>query len=180
VDPLLLTYFKLIHAPQVTEITIEYTKCDEQTPVTSITDDAFHDVSYSRYRLNADHSNTQHSTPQYAYLQSSNQCVIRFQIPYDLDPTVLLYYKLTNFYQNHRRYVKSLNTDQLKGDDKSAGDLESGDCKPLARRDGKPIYPCGLIANSLFNGSPPFPSLLIVFVLIYIALKTPSLRPSKL
>lgn len=65
-----------------------------------------------------------------------------------------MYYKLTNFYQNHRRYVKSLNTDQLKGDAKDVGDLEDGDCKPLAKRDGKPIYPCGLIANSIFNGAP--------------------------
>ena len=31
--------------------------------------------------------------------------------------------------------------------------LDSGDCKPITSGDsGKPIYPCGLIANSVFNG----------------------------
>lgn len=137
---------------KVTEITIEYTKCDEQTPVSSTSDSgAFHDVSYSRYRMKSGESDAKHNTPQYAYIQSSNQCVVRFDIPYDLDASVFMYYKLTNFYQNHRRYVKSLNTDQLKGEAKSADDLHDGDCKPLAVRDGKPIYPCGLIANSIFN-----------------------------
>jgi len=64
----------------------------------------------------------------------------------------LLYYKLTNFYQNHRRYVKSLDSDQLKGKFVSPKDLNNGDCKPLAiASDGRAIYPCGLIANSVFN-----------------------------
>jgi hypothetical protein len=43
--------------------------------------------------------------------------------------------------------------DQLKGRAKSAGEINSGDCTPLNTdpETGKPYYPCGLIANSMFN-----------------------------
>lgn len=80
------------------------------------------------------------------------QCVVEFDIPTDLKPSVLFYYKLTNFFQNHRRYVKSLNSNQLKGKFVSPKDLDASDCKPLSTINGTAIYPCGLIANSLFNG----------------------------
>lgn len=74
-------------------------------------------------------------------------CSIQFSIPVDLNPPVLFYYRLTNFYQNHRRYVKSLDTDQLKGNA-----VAGSSCAPLQLDPkGKPYYPCGLIANSLFN-----------------------------
>lgn len=70
---------------------------------------------------------------------------------------MFLYYKLTNFFQNHRRYVKSLNTDQLKGDAVDEKSISSSDCSPLDVIGDKIIYPCGLIANSIFNGLS-FPS----------------------
>ena len=77
-------------------------------------------------------------------------CSLQFNIPDNLHAPVLLYYRLTNFYQNHRRYVKSLVADQLKGTAVSNNSL--GSCDPLnTDKDGKPYYPCGLIANSLFN-----------------------------
>ena len=76
-------------------------------------------------------------------------------IPENIGPPVFFYYRLTNFYQNHRRYVKSLDTDQLKGKAISAGTIDGGSCDPLRldNHTGKPYYPCGLIANSLFNDS---------------------------
>lgn len=77
-------------------------------------------------------------------------CQLQFTIPNDLKPPVLLYYKLTNFYQNHRRYVKSVSEDQLKGTAVSESSIDS-DCNPLGSSDGKIYYPCGLIANSQFN-----------------------------
>lgn len=114
------------------------------------------------YKLRASDSGAPVTTPQWAFLNrtgaanvdtaSAQQCVVQFDIPADIQPPVLLYYKLTNFYQNHRRYVKSLNQDQLRGDFVSASTLSSGDCKPLGSNNGKAVYPCGLIANSLFNG----------------------------
>lgn len=75
-------------------------------------------------------------------------CSVRFDIPTNLNPPVLLYYRLTNFYQNHRRYVKSLDSNQLKGQAVNS----TSDCSPLQTGpNGKNIYPCGLIANSVFN-----------------------------
>jgi hypothetical protein len=85
----------------------------------------------------------------------SNVCILEINIPHALNPPVLFYYRLTNFYQNHRRYVNSVDMDQLKGRAKSAADIRSGDCSPLEvdPESGKPYYPCGLIANSMFNDS---------------------------
>jgi hypothetical protein len=140
----------------VTELTIDYTHCEDQTPATATTDSgAFHDVSSYSYRLSADHTSASYNPPKYAYIKSSNSCTIQFEVPYDIGPKVLLYYRLSNFFQNHRRYVKSLDSDQLQGKYRSAADLnKSGDCKPLATdSNGKVIYPCGLVANSQFNGA---------------------------
>ena len=83
---------------------------------------------------------------------STTICSLQFTIPENLSPPVLFYYRLTNFYQNHRRYVKSLDTNQLQGDAVPAGTIGKGSCDPL-RLDpqGRPYYPCGLIANSFFN-----------------------------
>nr|POF17649.1 meiotically up-regulated gene 89 protein [Quercus suber] len=84
-------------------------------------------------------------------------CHVQFRIPDDLKPPILLYYQLTNFYQNHRRYVKSFDQDQLNGKFRSVKDINGSDCDPLKGEmdptDGvfKPYYPCGLIANSMFN-----------------------------
>lgn len=115
------------------------------------------------YRLRSSDQKDFVSAPRYAFLNNSGntsvtdptmqlQCVIEFDIPANITPSVLLYYKLTNFYQNHRRYVQSFDADQLKGQDRSAKTLDGSNCKPLGSIDGKAIYPCGLIANSIFNG----------------------------
>uniref|UniRef100_A0A673LQR5 Cell cycle control protein n=1 Tax=Sinocyclocheilus rhinocerous TaxID=307959 RepID=A0A673LQR5_9TELE len=65
-------------------------------------------------------------------------------------PNVFMYYGLSNFYQNHRRYVKSRDDSQLNGD-KSSLLNPSKECEPYRTSDKKPIAPCGAIANSLFN-----------------------------
>lgn len=90
-------------------------------------------------------------------------CSLQFTIPHELEPPVFLYYRLTNFYQNHRRYVKSQDSDQLKGDAVPKGTIAKSNCDPL-RLDpqGRPYYPCGLIANSLFNDTFSHPVLLNV------------------
>ena len=31
-------------------------------------------------------------------------------------------------------------------------DLDDSNCKPVTSKNNKPYYPCGLIANSVFNG----------------------------
>ncbi|MEQ2181819.1 hypothetical protein GOODEAATRI_015462 [Goodea atripinnis] len=65
---------------------------------------------------------------------------------------VFMYYGLSNFYQNHRRYVKSRDDSQLNGNEKSLEE-PSKECEPYAKHDNKPIAPCGAIANSMFNGT---------------------------
>jgi hypothetical protein len=75
---------------------------------------------------------------------------------------VFLYYELTNFYQNHRRYVSSRDDDQLAaGDSVSTGaDAYSKNCEPWYQStyyDSSETatkyqyYPCGLVARSVFN-----------------------------
>ncbi|XP_037088959.1 cell cycle control protein 50A-like [Pollicipes pollicipes] len=73
-------------------------------------------------------------------------CEIELNVTESLNGRVYMYYGLTNFYQNHRRYVKSRDVDQLKGKESSLSD-----CSPFDKLDGKQIAPCGAIANSLFN-----------------------------
>ncbi|XP_050591771.1 cell cycle control protein 50A isoform X2 [Bombus affinis] len=81
-----------------------------------------------------------HSQPCY--------CKINFTLPSDFNGKIYMYYGLTNFYQNHRRYVKSRDDNQLLG--KLSPDV-SGDCEPFAYVGETPIVPCGAIANSLFS-----------------------------
>ena len=95
------------------------------------------------------------------YTVPTSTCNIRFFVPDTLNPPVLLYYQLTNFYQNHRRYVKSFDQSQLKGNARDHSQIKGSDCDPLQIDDnGKPYYPCGLIANSLFNDTFHSPVLL--------------------
>ena len=74
-----------------------------------------------------------------------------------LQGPVYMYYGLTNFYQNHRRYVKSRDDFQLIGEKNNYNQLSS-DCDPFRGVQDpvtglwKAIAPCGTIANSLFNG----------------------------
>lgn len=83
---------------------------------------------------------------------STQNCSIQFEIPEDMGPPVLFYYQLTNFYQNHRRYVSSFFDDQLAGKSFSASSVKDSECTPLQTdSDNNPYYPCGLIANSVFN-----------------------------
>ncbi|KAF3483582.1 LEM3/CDC50 family protein [Arthroderma uncinatum] len=80
-------------------------------------------------------------------------CSLIFDIPNDIGAPVYMYYRLTNFYQNHRRYVKSLDLDQMKGVAVPNGTISTSTCDPLRIDENtkKAYYPCGLIANSLFN-----------------------------
>jgi hypothetical protein len=82
---------------------------------------------------------------------------------------VFVYYQLDNFYQNHRRYVKSKDYKQLMGETVALDSL--GLCDPIKTNqdlanvgiknniNGKPLdplaaaIPCGLIAKSIFTDS---------------------------
>lgn len=80
-----------------------------------------------------------------------------------MEGPVFVYYELTNFYQNHRRYVKSKSVNQLQGDNVAYSDVS--DCDPIIYysdlrkyryvpsnlKDSDYAWPCGLIAASYFN-----------------------------
>jgi len=71
----------------------------------------------------------------------------------DMPGPVYFYYRLTNFYQNHRRYVKSRGDEQLAKTKLTSVDA----CDPLIKnRNDVTLYPCGLIANSMFNDTYDF------------------------
>jgi len=81
-------------------------------------------------------------------LNDKCKCKVEIELEEDWNNNVYLYYGLTNFYQNHRRYVKSRDELQLLGNiDKEPSD----DCSGYSKDGDKKIVPCGAIANSLFN-----------------------------
>ncbi|KAL5972472.1 ALA-interacting subunit 1 [Asimina triloba] len=75
-------------------------------------------------------------------------------VPKLMKQPIYVYYQLDNFYQNHRRYVKSRSDEQLL---KPAKQSSTSTCEPEDKTaDGAPIVPCGLIAWSLFNDTYTF------------------------
>ncbi|XP_042433936.1 ALA-interacting subunit 1-like isoform X1 [Zingiber officinale] len=108
-----------------------------------------------RYDAVCIHGNTKDE--KVAYIQNANTsktCIITLTVPKDMDQPIYVYYQLDNFYQNHRRYVKSRNDAQLKDSDKAN---DTSGCDPeKTTPDGSPILPCGLIAWSLFNDTYSF------------------------
>jgi hypothetical protein len=100
------------------------------------------------------------------YDAASQNCTIQFNVPAEITAPVFIYYRLTNFYQNNRKYVKSFDLKQLNGRPVETPDAV---CDPLGKVGSAEInvkvggvtvraspdavyYPCGLIANSMFSG----------------------------
>ncbi|KAL5686117.1 hypothetical protein EMGR_003337 [Emarellia grisea] len=140
---------------QVQEISIDYSECAEKAPS--------YPVSIADRVKSSFKSSTGQSTPTWERRieNGTTICRLSFEVPDDLGPPVFLYYRLTNFYQNHRRYVKSLDIDQLKGKAVDNKTIDGGSCDPLKLDPtGKAYYPCGLIANSQFNDTIHSPELL--------------------
>jgi len=140
---------------QVQELVIDYTDCATKAPENTMSD--ISDRVSATFKASTAES-------KYYWKRSNGTdnsivCSLYFNIPESMGPPVYLYYRLTNFYQNHRRYVQSVDLDQLKGTAVPNSTISGSVCSPLATDDatGKAYYPCGLIANSIFNdtiGSP--------------------------
>lgn len=152
---------------QVQEIRVDYTTCakDATDKLSPIPDDnvfsAFKDMTHwtaPQWKLTQQNVTYDNVTKPYPL------CTVQFSIPEDMKPPVLFYYHLTQFYQNHRRYVNSFLDKQLKGDAVDGATINSSNCKPLTHdlstdHNPRPIYPCGLIANSMFNDTFSSPRL---------------------
>lgn len=134
----------------VMEKTIDYTQCkDKDGNVCS-------EMIKNKTALQKDCNCTQD------FLVEENTTA-NFEIKGTWSGDVFVYYELENFYQNHRRYVKSRDDKQLLG--KVDGGSNS-DCSPFAEcnspdecQNGEnttlpektPFLPCGAVANSLFS-----------------------------
>ncbi|KAA8905361.1 CDC50/LEM3 family [Sphaerosporella brunnea] len=159
----------LYASAQVEELVIDYTNCEDQGST-------FSQIPSEKYSAVFKTALPRNGVPEWKVEKNvpttdvsmlrtnpdfnETVCTIKFDLPNELKPPVLFYYRLTNFYQNHRRYVASLDQPQLKGDARTLSQLQkASDCDPLTWDDvqRKPYYPCGLIANSMFNDSfaPP-------------------------
>jgi len=92
-----------------------------------------------------------------AYIQNetiSKECIRNLTVTKYMKQPIFVYYELDNFYQNHRRYVKSRNDAQLRDASKAN---QTSACEPeKTTANGQPIVPCGLIAWSLFNDTYNF------------------------
>lgn len=138
----------LVSALNVQDLTIRYDQC-----ASFATQDAYSTVP-SRFTSAHFKENTL-LQPRWRLIQENDDtqsCILDFEIPNDVKSPIYIYYKLTNFYQNHRVYIESYDLDQLKGSAISADSLDKH-CDPLRKdnQTGKVIYPCGLVANSMFN-----------------------------
>ena len=91
----------------------------------------------------------------------TTKCFLKFTIEHDLKPPVLFYYRMTNFHQNHRFYITSFDAQQLAGFPRTAKEISESECDKHLRLDDNntPYYPCGLIANSMFNDTFLMPRL---------------------
>merc|ERR1711992_52537 len=76
------------------------------------------------------------------------KCEMEIDVKKEMAKPIYMYYGLTNFYQNHRRYVKSRDEKQLLGNIENPPDKA---CDPYGSHNGNKTIPCGAIANSLFS-----------------------------
>ncbi|BAT84951.1 ALA-interacting subunit 3-like [Vigna umbellata] len=96
-----------------------------------------------------------HKNDAVAYIKddtANKTCNKKLTVKSKMTAPVYVYYQLDNFYQNHRRYVKSRDDKQLRN---KASENDVGKCSPEDYTPNemghKPIVPCGLIAWSMFN-----------------------------
>lgn len=142
---------------QVNQVEIDYTNCrylQPNAPPSTIPKSKykyyFRNMNMSEFR---EPQWQMQPIPRRPPTQPSFRCTLHFSVPNTMDQSVFLYYKLTNYFQNHRRYIKNLDYQQLMGHPRKKEDLQKQECKPLGNDThlNKAIYPCGLIANSVFN-----------------------------
>ncbi|XP_077243785.1 putative ALA-interacting subunit 2 isoform X2 [Tasmannia lanceolata] len=108
------------------------------------------------YRYDTDCIHESFRSNKVAYIKDrsiSKNCTQFLKVQKHMKAPIYIYYQLDNYYQNHRRYVKSRSDRQLLHGLKY-NDISS--CQPEESNNGLPIVPCGLIAWSLFNDTYTF------------------------
>ncbi|KAL7062912.1 hypothetical protein AAHC03_0138 [Spirometra sp. Aus1] len=125
--------FFLVTSNNVSEIVIHYTLC------TNVNNPA--EQCAERVKM-----------PNFTESYQTCPCELNFTVTEAIKGPVYVFYGLTNFYQNHRRYILSRDDDQLNGQDIKE---PSSNCEPyryeMVNGEQKIVAPCGAIARSLFN-----------------------------
>lgn len=147
----------------VQELRIDYSHCENMANTTGFSEIPSEYITYHfdgekepdnkpLWRI-IEHDAGYNVTSSGVQIPVERTCQIQFDIPTNMGSPVFMFYRLSNFYQNHRRYVQSFNENQLNGKPETGAQLKSkDDCKPLiTNSEGVPYYPCGLISNSFFN-----------------------------
>ncbi|KAL5006377.1 hypothetical protein ScPMuIL_015183 [Solemya velum] len=129
----------LVTSNNIKEYTYDYTQC--------VNIKSTNNETCAKYFESIENNNTGHVC----------KCKVELNLEEEFSKPVYMYYGLSNFYQNHRRYVRSRDDNQLHGDAISPADLLD-DCEPFKIKKinstmEEGIAPCGAIANSLFNDS---------------------------
>lgn len=122
----------LVASNNIIEVSSDYTNCTTSTGV-------------SCADLRSDNSVTA--------MAQQCRCSISITVDQDMNGEVFLYYGLSNFFQNHRRYVRSRDDAQLNGQSVTADSITTN-CDPYRRvnsTSAEYYAPAGAIANSLFN-----------------------------
>ncbi|XP_069478808.1 cell cycle control protein 50B isoform X2 [Ambystoma mexicanum] len=114
--------------------------------------------SNSIREIELDYTGTNGSTAPCSNCVGAQQCgcQLNFTISTFFPGPVYMYYELTNFYQNCRRYLTSRDDSQLSGNLYSLTNPAT-ECSPYQTAYNNvtnttlPVAPCGAIANSMFN-----------------------------
>ena len=88
---------------------------------------------------------------------AGTRCELTLEVKQTMKAPVYVYYELTNYLQNHRRFVKSRSDEQLAGKD-PANTFCDPRLEVLNASTGEKsrVNPCGLMAWSLFNDTYAF------------------------
>ncbi|KAL6947768.1 hypothetical protein ACO0RG_000354 [Hanseniaspora osmophila] len=145
------------------QVILYYQECSSSAPQddfgtipTEYVDTHFHKTNKS-YVFDAQWKYTPLDSSSEYMGDENGTCTLKFTTPYELPHPLYMSYLVKNFYPNHRRYALSFNEDQINGVKTSISDVKEStgiSCKVLHQDDnGKQLYPCGLIANAMFNDS---------------------------
>lgn len=127
----------LLFSDSVVELQMDYTDCTSTDPT--------HKNALGEYLMCREVI----AEPEFVPGKDACFCRLTFNVTRSLEKNVYMYYGLDNFYQNHRRYVKSRDDKQMQGRKQTT---VNSDCAPFdVNSEGKIYAPCGAIANSLFN-----------------------------
>ncbi|CUM62675.1 uncharacterized protein PRCAT00000229001 [Priceomyces carsonii] len=146
-------------AHRIQDVTIDYTQCEKMASKLYWSEIPTEYVTYN-YRTK-DHLIKQkaqwklETDESQQFEDERNVCKIQFPVANKLSSPIYFFYRLNKFYANHRRFVKSFSEEQIIGNAASENTIKNTpgqNCEPLSvNSEGKKYYPCGLIANSLFN-----------------------------